>query len=67
MTETNSESGNERWVHATNAADYGIGGRQIIGWRDESSPTGWLSGIVVETDPNALRVRVRDIMPGIVK
>lgn len=50
------------WVHALNADQFRVG--QLFGWRDESSPTGYLSGFIVETDPKSLRVLVRDIAHG---
>jgi hypothetical protein len=51
----------QKWVHATNAAQYREG--SVCGWRDDASPTGYLSGIVVMSDPSHLRVMVRDIQP----
>lgn len=51
-----------RWIQALNADQFRAG--SLFGWRDESSPTGFLSGFVVESDPRSLRVLVRDIMPG---
>lgn len=51
-----------QWVHATNAASFREGG--VFGWPDKTSPTGFLSGVVVRADPMHLRVLVRDILPG---
>lgn len=50
------------WVH-----DLDAGRRQrgaVFGWRSDDSPTGWLSGIIVEADWNHLRVQVRNVQPG---
>lgn len=55
----------EEWVHATNAASFQPGA--VFGWLDKRSETGYLSGIVVRSDPLHLRVLVRDIRAGIVK
>jgi hypothetical protein len=63
MSDTPRASEEERqWVHATNPHDFRPG--KLFGWRDEASPTGWLSGFVVESDHLHLRVLVRDIAPG---
>lgn len=48
------------WVHATNAAQFREG--SLFGWTDENGKL-W-SGLVVTSDPRALRVKVRDILPG---
>lgn len=58
-----SDDSDSQWVHATNASSYSWG--DIIGWRDDSSPTGYWSGVVQEVDTMALRVRVRHIKPGV--
>jgi hypothetical protein len=54
----------ERWVHATNAGDFRSG--SVFGWRSDESPTGLLSGVVVQSDQMCLRVLVRDIRAGII-
>jgi hypothetical protein len=53
----------DQWVHATNANSLHVGG--LFGWRDDSSPTGWWSGIVTEV--GSMRVHVRDVRPAVVK
>lgn len=52
----------ERIVHATNAANFQPG--SVFGWASDESPTGFLSGIVVEVYHGSLSLRVRDIAPG---
>lgn len=54
----------QEWVHATNACNYHLG--DVLGWRDERSETGMLSGIVVRPDALHLRVLVRDIRAAVV-
>lgn len=54
----------EYWVHCLTTYRYAEG--EVIGWMDEKSPTGYLSGIVVRVDHTGLRVLVRDIRPGII-
>lgn len=54
----------EEWIHATNAAQFRAG--SVFGWPDRRSETGFLSGIVVRSDPLHLRVLVRDIRAGVV-
>jgi hypothetical protein len=55
----------EQWVHTTEPGKYSVGG--ICGWRDDDSPTGYLSGVVVRVDYMHLRVLVRDVRPGVMK
>lgn len=51
----------EGWQHALNAAKYSSG--DTFGWWQDG--TLW-SGIVEETDHRGLRVRVRDVLPGMI-
>lgn len=53
-----------RWVHSTNAQNYPSG--SVFGWADARSPTGFLSGIVIESDPLTLRVLVDRIALGVI-
>lgn len=53
-----------RWVHTTNPSQFRPGA--LFGWQTKESPTGYLSGFVVESDHLHLRVLVRDIAPGYV-
>lgn len=54
----------EEWVHTTNAERFTRG--DLFGWSDDRSETGMCSGIVVESDPRHLRVRVRDIRAAVI-
>lgn len=51
-------------VHALNAAEFGVYGRNVFGWPADDSPTGFWSGIVVRTA--TFSVTVRDVRPAIV-
>lgn len=52
-----------RWVHATNPEKFPVG--SVMGWASKESPTGYLSGVVVQRDSTAMRVFVKDIAPGV--
>lgn len=56
----------EQTIHATNAADF-IGYSKTFGWRDDRSPTGFLSGRVTKANHLALCVTVTDIMAATVE
>lgn len=45
------------WVHELAPRRAG----EVIAWRDDRSPTGLLSGIVVQYDHTTLRALVRDL------
>lgn len=51
-----------RDVHAVDAHKRQPG--QVFGWKDETSPTGWLSGVIVKTGPHV--VTVESIAPAVV-
>lgn len=51
-----------RRVHALNASEYAEG--KVFGWRDDTSPTGFLSGVVVSTGP--MFVEVSHIAPAVI-
>lgn len=53
------------WHHALNCAEFSRG--DVFGWSDSRSPTGLASGIIVEIDYNALRVKVGDIRAAVMK
>jgi len=58
-----TETVTERWVHDLDADRRRRG--DVFGWPDVGSPTGFWSGIVVDTGPCS--VKVRDIRPGILR
>lgn len=47
------------WVHCLDTWERDVG--DVIGWPDDRSSTGMLSGIILERDHAGLRVKVRDI------
>lgn len=55
----------ERTIHDLDVARRTVG--DILSWRDGTSPTGFLSGIITAKAPGTFRVTVRDIRPAIIE